>query len=218
MNNRNNIQIKITPAFARLHAHICGDGSLFITKERRLESELRRHPRNDLVKRVYHMRYSNNSKRLLENVAKDLKTEFNKKATWFHTKNQVGVRGKWFYDMFKSLGAGKSKEWFIPMQISSAPKKIKTEWLKAFFDDEAHVSRIKKKIVLNIVNKEGLKQIQKLLSDLKIESTLGGPYKYKKYESYHLRIYRDYIKQYYGIIGFNEPNKQKTLLELVGLI
>ncbi|MBI2507550.1 LAGLIDADG family homing endonuclease [Candidatus Woesearchaeota archaeon] len=130
----------------------------------------------------------------------------------------MGVRGKWFYDLFKSVGAGGSKEWFIHKQISSASKNIKIEWLKAFFDDEAHVSKTKKRIVLNIVNKKGLIQIQKLLDDLNIESRIHGPYKYKQYKSYHLKIYGNSIRRYFSRIGFNEPNKQKDLSELVTLI
>lgn len=218
MDNRENTQIKITPAFARLHAHICGDGCMYAYKGHRLKSELKKHPRNNLIKMTYNIEYTNNCKDLLKETIKDFKDEFNKKATQFKTKNQIRIRGKWIYDLFKSLGAGKSKEWFISKEITSSSKEVKINWLRAFFDDEAHVSIIKKRIILNIVNKKGLIQIQNLLKDLEIESSLKGPYRYKKYKSYHLSLYGDAIEKYTKIINFNEPNKQKTLMELTNLI
>ena len=69
-----------------------------------------------------------------------------------------------------------------------------------------------------MVNKNGLNQIQKLLDEFGIISGLTGPYKYKKYHSYHLSIYKNSIKKYFNLIGFSHHKKKKILLELVSQI
>ncbi len=125
---------------------------------------------------------------------------------------------KWIYDIFSKKGALKSHNWFIPKDIFSAPQNITTEWLKAFFDDEAHVSINQKRIVLNVTNKSGLKQIQHMLKKLRIASKLNGPYYYKQYSSYHLSIYRDSIEKYAELISFTHPKKQRDLGKMVGML
>lgn len=209
--------IKITPEFARIHAHICGDGYIFKVKTNRSKKELRQHPRRNTIRNRFDVRYCNENKILLKQFIEDFKIAFNRTAVFIPNKNEVDVQAKWLYDIFKFFGAGKSNEWFIPNKIMLASKKVKTEWIKAFFDDEAHVSKTYKRIVLNIVNKKGLKQIQKLLKEFNIKSTLNGPYNYKKYYSYHLSIYRDSIKKYSNLMGFYHPKKRKDLLELLNL-
>ena len=96
-----------------------------------------------------------------------------------------------------------------------ASNEIKAQWLKAFFDDEAHISKTRKRIVLNVVNYYGLKQIQSLLQELNIESKLNGPYYHKGYYSYHLTIYKKYILTYSKLIGFNHPKKKRHLLQVM---
>jgi len=207
--------LRITPEFARLHAHICGDGCLFKVKTNRSKKELIQHPRKNTIRNRFHLSYCNTNKLLLKLFIKDLKIAFDRIGVFVPSKNQVDVQAKWLYDLFRSFGAGKSKEWYVPNEIMSASNNIRIEWLKAFFDDEAYISKTRKRIVLNIVNKKGLKQIQLLLRKLGIESKLGGPYFYKKYYSYHLTLYKNYIKRYYELIGFNHPKKRKDLLEVV---
>ncbi len=116
------------------------------------------------------------------------------------------------------LGAGKSKEWSIPNNIMQSSNNVKVAWLQGFFDDESHVSIKNKRIILNIVNQNGLKQIQTILHDLEIESNIRGPYFYKKFYSYHLSIYRNNIIRYANAIGFIHPKKIIQLLELVNTI
>ncbi|MBW2976410.1 hypothetical protein KY347_03115 [Candidatus Woesearchaeota archaeon] len=205
----------ITPEFARLHAHICGDGFLFKVKTNRSKKELIQHPRKNTVRNRFHLGYCNTNAFLLKLFIKDLKIAFNRIGVFIPSKNQVDVQAKWLYYLFKTFGAGKSKEWRIPDKIVSASKEIKIQWLKAFFDDEAYVSKTQKRIVLNIVNYKGLKQIQSLLNNLNIVSRLNGPYYYKKFYSYHLTIYKNNLLTYSNLIGFNHTKKRRILQELV---
>jgi len=70
---------------------------------------------------------------------------------------------------------GKSSyTWYIPHFIVNANSKVVALWLRAFFVDEATVT--KTGIVrIKSMNYTGLKQIKRLLRKFKIESTLTGP-------------------------------------------
>ena len=207
--------LRITPEFARLHAHICGDGYMATTRTKRSKRELEQHPRRNLIRNRFHVRYCNDNTILLKQFVKDFKRVFNRIAVLIPSKNEIDVQAKWLYLLFKDLGAGKSKEWSVPKEIMEASDKIKSQWLMAFFDDEAYVSKIRKKIVLNIVNLKGLKQIKKLLNDMSINSKLNGPYFYKKFYSYHLTIYKSSIQRYSDFIGFTHPKKRRDLYNIV---
>jgi len=206
---------RITPEFARLHAHICGDGCLYKVKTNRSKKELIQHPRKNTIRNRFHLSYCNTNKVLLKSYINDLKTAFNRIGVFDPSKNQVDAQAKWLYDLFKFFGAGKSKEWYIPNKIMLSSKNIKSQWLKAFFDDESHVSKTHKRIVLNIVNKKGLVQIRTLLKEMNIESKLGGPYICREFYSYHLTVNKTYLERFEKFIGFNHPKKIKDLHEVV---
>ncbi len=217
MKNReiNYKNFEITPEFARLHAHICGDGCLFKVKTNRSKKELIKHPRKNTVRNRFHLSYCNTNKVLIESFIQDLKIAFDRVGVFVPSKNQVDVQAKWLYGLFKFFGAGKSKEWFIPNKIISASNKVKAQWLKAFFDDEAYISLSRKRIVLNVVNNNGLKQIQSLLKDLNIVSRLNVPYYCREFYSYHLTIYKNSLVTYSNLIGFNHPKKKNHLFKIV---
>ena len=200
--------IKITPEFARLHAHICADGYIYSGKSKRSQNELIAHPRRNLIRNRFYVRYVNMEETLKNQFEEDIMSVFGRKSQWLK-KLEIGVCGKWIYEIFFNLGALKSHSWFIPKKIRKSRRKVRAEWLKAFFDDESYVSKKQKRIVLNMVNKNGLDQVQLMLGDFGIKSRLKGPYNYKKYSSYHLTIYKESLLNYWKFIGFNHPKKKK---------
>lgn len=206
--------ITLSPSLARIIAHICADGYLVISRIKRSKRELQQHPRKNIIRTRFSVRYVNNEKVLVANYIKDVKKTFGRKVV--RTKgNEYDLSSKWTYDIIKKLGAGKSYEWFIAKEIMNASSLVKTRWLQAFFDDEAHVAVPQRRIVLNIVNLKGLKQIQRLLKEQDIDSSLNGPYKYKKYQSYHLIIRRAFLGKYSEKIGFTHPKKKAALQEII---
>ena len=207
-------EILVSPAFARIHSHICADGYIQKTKSKRSEKELLDHPRKNLIRNRFYVRYVNTEQILTEQFIRDVREVFGRKVV--EVKGyEYAICGKWIYDILKDNGALRSKEWFIPDIILKSSHPIRIEWLKSFFDDESHVEKAKKRIVLNMVNKPGLIQVQRLLNELGIRSTLNGPYRCRQYYSYHLNIYRDSIVRYYNIVGFNHPKKKMDLSEIV---
>ena len=200
----------LTPELARIVAHICGDGYVLIYNKRRNEKELAIHPRINKIRKIYSIRYVNKEDALVKQFVHDVKKEFDRKVVSLK-KHEHEVSGKRIYSLLTYLGAAKSFTWFISEHIINASDNIRIEWLKAFFDDESHVSLRNKRIVLNMVNKKGLEQVQALLKDFDIKSTLNGPYKCRQFFSYHLNIYRTSVREYAKSIGFYHPKKRKYL-------
>ncbi len=200
----------LTPELARIVAHICGDGYVYMSRQRRTPKELLSHSRKNLIRVSYGVRYVNTEKVLVNQFISDVNIVFRRKVTPLQ-KCDFDLSGKWIQKILVDLGAGKSHKWFISQKIFSSKQSVKIEWLKAFFDDEAHVSVPQKRIVLNIVNKNGLLQIQKLLREFGVVSHLGGPYICRSYYSYHLTIYSSNVKSYSETIGFYHPKKVRDL-------
>lgn len=205
----------VSPELARITAHICGDGYISVVKQKRSQRELVTHSRKNIIKTQWFTRYVNTEPALVQQFIDDVKKEFHR-VTVIKKKHEYEVSGKWIYNLVKDLGAGKSKDWFISKEILLADKRIKSDWLRALFDDEAYVSIAQKRITLNMVNKKGLEQIQKLLNEFHIKSTLRGPYTCKeKFFSFHLCIYQDSILNYSTFINFHHPKKKARLKEIV---
>jgi hypothetical protein len=204
----------ISPELARIVAHIAGDGYSCVYQQKRSEKELISHPRKKKTQTRWYVRYVNTEPALIKQFTDDVKKEFNRKVVP-KKKYEYEVSSKWIYEMVTRLGALKSFTWFIPEEVISASSEVRTAWLQAFFDDEAHVSVPQKRIVLNMVNEKGLKQVQKVLGEFGINSNLRGPYKCRQFFSYHLTIYRDSIANYAKFVGFNHPKKKRHLAQIV---
>lgn len=206
--------VMISQELARIVAHIAGDGYIGTYSQRRSPKELLEHPRENKIRKRWRVRYVNTEPALVRQFIRDVKKEFNRKVVAY-PKHEYEIGSKRIYTVVKNLGALKSHEWFIPQEILSASDKVKIAWLQAFFDDESHVSMPQKRIVLNMVNVHGLKQVQSLLREFGIDSTLTGQYSHKQFLSYHLSIYRDSVVRYAERIGFYHPKKKAHLAKIV---
>jgi len=107
-------------------------------------------------------------------------------------------------------GSLKTLEWSFPVFCDSKEKK--KEWLRAFFDCEAHVN--KKSIVIQSVNEKGIEQIRQCLEEFNIVSRT---YKYERKQknwnnNYLLFINRKEDKQrFLKEIGFTHHKKLEKL-------
>jgi hypothetical protein len=205
---------KKTLGFTRIHAHISGDGYTSVTRTRRSAKEQIDHPRKDQCRNRYYTRYVNVDQTLVEQFKKDVKSVFGRKVTTLR-KHEYEVCGKWILDIMRENGALKSHTWFIPKTIMNAPKKIKKEWLKAFFDDEGWVGKCH--IGLAVVNEKGIKQIIVLLKEFGINT------KYDIYEQknpnhrtrHEIRLRKEDTIKYYYSVGFSCPKKKNRLVKLI---
>ena len=115
--------LEITPEFARLHAHICADGYLQKSNCRRPKKDLLKHPRKNIFRDIYSIRYVNTERILVEQFIKDIAKVFCRKVTKLR-RHEYEIAGKWIYNIFKNSGATKSNNWFIPQNIMSSNEVI----------------------------------------------------------------------------------------------
>lgn len=152
---------KITPALARIHAHICGDGNLFQYKEKDSYGYLGCYKPNSYRYR-YGIGYTNMNSLLIKEFIRDAKLTFGLKP--YYRKNYVIVKSMPVWKLLKELGGGKSRDWFISPKIVNAGKKIKKNWIRAFFDDEACFNA-GGRIRVRSVNRKGITQLREMLEE-----------------------------------------------------
>jgi len=113
-------------------------------------------------------------------------------------------------DLISTVSFGIHK-WEVPFNFLDT-KESRIEWVRAFFDCEASVSKYQ--IQVQSVNENGLEQVKNLLNELGIESRI---YKYERKNknwntNYILCIKRKVIRQrFLNRIGFNHELKHRKL-------
>lgn len=191
---------KHLPLKARIHGYLCGDGSVSLRKEKnKTHSEIRFYPDDLSMARAYSV-----ALRVCYQKVPSIKKLNNYYRVYL---NSIIVAK----DLLKD-GSFHSLEWSIPDWVLENPAYSK-EWLRAFFDSEAHVG--KREIRIQSVNKRGLLQIQQLLNDLSISSKF---YSYQRKNlnwntNYHLAVFgaknkNSFLKK----IGFNHSIKLRKLI------
>lgn len=189
----------------RIAAHVCGDGWLisYIEKNSLQIVHGRKYHRD---RKRFEIGYCNTEKILLKQFENDMRKIFNLKAR--KPKFELRFRSKRVFERIRELGGGNSKSWFISEKIKNSKKLIKKEWLKAFFDDEAGVDPVSKRIRIKSMNFKGLLQVKGLLKDLKIESRITGP---NVDNSWYLTLSGNNVALFYKKIGFNHQQKKNKL-------
>lgn len=153
---------KITPALARIHAHICGDGCIYSCKIKDNYGYWAKYRKNPFRVR-YIINYCNNNEDLLREFKNDIYEVFGIRGKRIH-RNTVVINSKRIWDVFKKMGAGGSFDWYIPKEIINGPQKVMKGWIRAFFDDEAYFND-RGRIRVKCVNKKGLQQLTKIVNN-----------------------------------------------------
>lgn len=126
-----------------------------------------------------------------------------------------GTHKEAYLDLIK-LGSFGTYDWNVPFEFLTTTK-MKTEWIKAFFDAEAHVG--KRQIQVQSVNKKGLEEVKQLLEEVGIITSKIYTYKRKQKNwniNYLLAILRkSEFKNYLKLVGFNHSSKKDKLKSLV---
>jgi len=151
---------KMTPALARIHAHICGDGCMYSYRDKDTYGYWAKYRKNP-VRTRYVIDYSNNNEDLLKEFQNDMYEIFGVKGKKIY-KNAIKVNSKRIWEFLRKMGAGNSYNWNIPKEIRNGSKEVQKNWIRAFFDDEAYFND-KGRIRVKCINKEGLKQIIEML-------------------------------------------------------
>jgi len=199
-----------TPAIARIHAHICGDGSFYKKREKRSPGTLLKHKRRNIYRTEHILEYYNLSRELLDEFKMDFKIAFNRNIQT--NRNKIQVRGaKRIAEDLQLIGKN-SYTWYIPFFISESSKTVIGSWIRAFFDDEAYVDPTRDRILVKCMNKNGLEQVVTLLQKLHINSKITGPNCDK---SYYLVVKKDGLNMYHDQIGFTMHRKKEALNKII---
>jgi len=155
---------EIIPELARIHAHLCGDGSVFIFKIKAKDRNFRAG-----------IAYSNNNQRLLDDFRKDFTKLFGVKMK-MNEKVDVSVKSiKIFQELTGRFGDFGSRKWRVHNSIKNANATMKLEWLKAFFEDEAYDEKRYNRLRIKSMNLIGLRDAKEMLDSLGIFSSITGP-------------------------------------------
>ena len=193
---------------ARIAAHICGDGWLTTYLDRNSLQIV--HGKKYRQKRIrYVIGYCNTRKELLNEFEKDMVKQFN--ITPVKRVNDIRFKSKRVYDRIAYLGGNKSRCWFISKEIIDSDDKIKSEWLRAFFDDECTFDPVSQRIRVKSMNEKGLKQVQILLSSINIPSNITGQ---NCDESFYLTIKRKDIHLFLDKITLKHKIKNNKIDKL----
>lgn len=203
-------ELEVTPEIARIHAHICGDGSFYKLKEKRSPATLLKHKRRKIYRMEHILEYYNEYPKLLNEFKRDFKTAFNRNISTL--SNKIRVKGaKWIAEKLELVNKD-SYNWYVPDFITRGPSEVISNWIRSFFDDEAYMHHSRKRILVKCMNKSGLIQISELLKKLSIKSKITGP---NCDNSYYLVIYKDGLIDYRHNIGFLMERKAVLLDKII---
>lgn len=201
----------LTPGMAALLGYVRFDGSLIYNPQ----------------KHSYYVMYYSINQHQAMFVADLLQREFNISAKTVKVRNyfQVVLYSKLVCEQILKYGEMGSDRWQVPTEIVAAAAEIQIPFLRALFDDESTVENCysKKRSVRRIkaysINQSGLSQIQQMLSNLGIETKLGGPFwtsKVSRNPIYFLVVgKRQALERFEKLIGYNHPEKRDRLLLLI---
>ena len=195
------IPAEITPEEARIHAHICGDGSLSISRRKRGKAQ----------EFEFKIRYTNNDQLLLDEFKQDVKMVYNRVAT--KSGVDIGFSSKRVLERLKGLGAGNSHSWCIADDIFRGPIEVRKAWLRAFWDDEGTVRS--DGLVASSVNYGGLTQVCSMMHSVGVRAHITGPYRDKESLKWHLRTNKVDVASFATNVGFASSRKAGKLTEIL---
>ena len=192
---------RVSPEEARVHAHICGDGSLSITKRKRRKT----------IELEYRIRYTNSDDVLLEEFKRDVNAVYNRSMS--KSGYEVGFSSKRVFKHLKELGAGGSYSWSVSSLIYKGSFEIRKMWLRAFWDDKGTVRT--DGLLASSVNYLGLAQACGMMQSVGVKAHITGPYQDKGSLKWHMRVNKMDVAAFLENVGFLSPRKSDKLAELV---
>ncbi|MEK6918258.1 MAG: LAGLIDADG family homing endonuclease [Nanoarchaeota archaeon] len=190
---------------------LCGDGCISCNKKLR---------RYHIVLSATDKEFVDKFRNVLRNYFKiNPTTEFRKSrnSNW---RDQYVTRlcSKEACDFILEFGNFGKDKWKVPEIIKTSDGNIKSSFIMGFFDSEGEIDRKIGRVGAVSMNFGGLKEVQDLLSFLKIRSTIikKKDLRPNTSQKYVLRIHdKNSILLFYSLVGFTIDRKQKILKEFL---
>ena len=166
----------------------------------------------------YSIRFFPDDDSLVTPYTEAIEYVYGKKPTVKEKNNhfELSVSSKVVFEHLSEIANFGTKKWKVPFLLFEEESEM-IEWVRAFFDAEAHVNLSSKQIKVSSVNKEGLSEVKLLLKGLGIHSEV---YRYEPKKdnwstNYLLIIDRKKdIEKYRDKVGFNHKSKLSKLYKL----
>ena len=192
---------------SRLCGFLAGDGSLIIRKEKSREAMR------------YNVRFYPDDLELVDLFVDSFEKVYSKIPHVKKLKNhfRVSITSKVATLHLDDVASFGTMDWDVPGFVLNS-KEYVVEFVRAFYDCEGYVG--KNRVDVQSVNKEGLLQIKKLLSELEIDSNF---YTYERKNpnwntNYILVISgKENIINFARFIGFNHSVKRVKLNKIAGV-
>lgn len=171
-----------------------------------------------LVESRSSIRFFPDDESLIGPYVEAMKKVYNKIPSVIKKKNhyEVSITSKVMFEDLVKYCKFSTKKWNLPLEIFKSDEDI-IEWIRAFFDAEAHVNMHAKNIKVSSINKDGLIEVKEALIKLGIHSKIYeySPKNERWSTNYLLIIGRkaDLFK-YRENIGFNHKSKLSKLYKL----
>lgn len=203
---------RTNPAEAELAAHVSGDG--WLTEYYEANSlQIVNNRRYRRTRRRFEMGYCNTNPHLRRLFERRMKQVYGVKGRTRFEKHQITFRSKRVFRRLQDLGAGNSRQWRVAAKIISSGE-ARHRWLRAFFDDEATVEALGKRVRIKSVNQRGLGQVGRMLRLDGILSSITGP---NSDDTYYLTISKMGLRRYLKVIGFNHLEKKHRLRRVLSV-
>jgi len=194
----------------KIHGYVAADGGIYSYKNKD------RHGGKLRIRKYKKTRFYNKEAALIKDFLKTIKLLYPKiKSIKYYPKRyEIEVRNYRISKDILQLGKIGSKVWEVPKDLSRRQKII---WLRAFVDGEGTVSNSNhdRYVVINSINREGLKEVSNSLKELGIENKFYR-IDFRDYIYYRIKISRkENLVRFYKLIGFNHLKRQNKLAEVI---
>jgi len=199
--------MELTADLVAIHAHVCGDGNMYVKVEKRSPSAIRTGRTTKPFKRFV-IEYTNTRPELLDIMTKHIKRAFPETYVYRgDKKHRIQARNKQLFQIIQNLEYQDGSRWTIPDEITENVE-FRRIWLRAFFDDEGSV--YENTVIGYNTNKDAIITIAEMLKLEGIDTTITYRLpKYKKHKiCYTIRIRSAYFGLFKNI-GFNHKLKRE---------
>jgi hypothetical protein len=189
---------------ARVHGWLSGDGRV---EERQEKKEGNTH---------YEVRFFPDHLTIAELFRANFAKRFGKLPHLHDTRNTQGcytvrLRDVKICRFILSLGPFGHFGWHMPRYEFDEEK---SEWVRCFFDDEAHVNVSGACIQVKSVNERGLRQVCEALNELWVDAKIYGPSEQDnpRWSPYFMLVIpKAAMASHYRLVGFNHHDKMEKL-------
>jgi len=200
---------------------LCSDGNYREYVSRYIEFDKKRNKYYNRVQNKRIMEFANTNILLLQKFQELLNFVYGYKPNIIFSNNRtyrVCIVKKYVIDdILRYVVLGNNK-WYVPKFVMEGNDAVKLGFIQGYFDGDGSIDLNQGKytrVRFGSINLNGLKQLKKILEDLKMECSLNGPYKrIGKKDAYEILLKRKGTERFINLIQ-SSHSKKKSIIQSV---